>query len=211
MSQYAINAKTWELFGEDAIMSEDELVSRGLEVKMAVADQVFGDIERRYSLSNQSMPVSATMMAPGLLLAPATGGMSVAAAFALTSIPTFVTTTAMVGSDRYYETLLNDLTPGTEKYKFDSPEDRFWHALNTAATRVLVRVGTGLAGVAGRLFKMSRLNPYLSTGYTVGTRADIGVRAFRGAAGLTLATGIGVLEESQAERFTGFFQDSTAP
>ena len=107
-------------------MSEDELVSRGLEVKMGVADQVVGDIERRYSLEAiQSMPVSATMMAPGLMLAPLTGGMSVAAAFATTSIPTFITTTAMVGSDRYYETLLNDLTPGTEKYKFDSPNDRF--------------------------------------------------------------------------------------
>ena len=51
---------------------------------MAVADQVFGDIERRYSLEAiQSMPVSATMMAPGLLLAPAAQVVwSVAAAFA---------------------------------------------------------------------------------------------------------------------------------
>ena len=63
-----------------------------------------------------------------------------------------------------------------------------------------------LAGLSGRLFKMSRLNPYLPTGYATGTARDIGVRAFRGAGGLTLATGIGVLEESQAERFTGFFQ-----
>ena len=208
MSQYAINAKTWELFGEDAIMSEDELVSRGLEVQMAVADQVVGDIERRYSLEAiQSMPVSATLMAPGLMLAPLTGGMSVTAAFATTSIPTFITTTAMVGSDRYYETLLNDLTPGTEKYKFDSPNDRFWHAFRYGSYEGLGEaVGTGLAGLSGRLFKMSRLNPYLPTGYATGTARDIGVRSFRGAGGLTLATGIGVLEESQAEKFTGFFQ-----
>ena len=79
----------------------------------------------------------------------------------------------MVGSDRYHETLLNDLTPGTEKYKFDSPEDRFWHAFRYGSYEGLGEaVGTGLAGVAGRLFKMSRLNPYLSTGYTVGTRVD---------------------------------------
>ena len=215
MSQYAINAKTWELFGEDAIMSEDELADRGLGIRMAITDQltgIEGDIERRYQMEAiQSMPVSLTLMAPGLLAAPFTGGLSVGQAFLATSLPTFITTTAMVGSDRYYETLLNDLTPGTEKYKFDTPSDRFWHSARYGGFEGIGEgVGTGLAGVAGKVLRLSRFNPYLPTGVSTSTRMgkalDASYRFGRGGMGLSLALGVGVIEEREAEAVTGFFQ-----
>ena len=204
LSQYAIDAKTWDLFGEDAISAPQDALSRGLFIQEEIGRQIQSDIERTYKLEAiQSMPVSLTMMAPGLALAPLTGGMSTAAAFATTSLPTFAFTTAMVGSDRYYGTML--MEGGI--WENMTPEDRFWHSLRYGMYEGLGEgLSAGTVGVAGKFLKGTRFSPYATTPYKVGTSADTFYRIGRGAAGITLATGVGVVEETAAEYVTGFGQ-----
>ena len=149
------------------------------------------------------MPVSLTMMAPGLALSPITGGMSLAGAFAVTATPTFAFTTAMVGSDRYYGTMLME----GDVWQNMSSEDRFWHALRYGAYEGFGEaVSAGTVGIAGKFLRGTRFSPFAATGYRAGTRADVFFRIGRGAAGITLATGVGVVEESAAEYVTGFSQ-----
>jgi hypothetical protein len=202
MSQYAVDAKTWNLFGEDAISLETDLLANGLKIKEDIGRQIASDIERTYALEAiQSMPVSLTMMAPGLALSPLTGGMSMAGAFAVTAAPTFAFTTAMVGSDRYYGSMSEDLL------KDLSPEDRFWHSLRYGMSEGLGEaVSAGTVGIAGKFLRGTRFSPFATTGYKAGTGADVFYRIGRGATGITLATGVGVVEESAAEFVTGFSQ-----
>ena len=204
LSQYAIDAKTWDLFGEDAISAPQDALSRGLFIQEEIGRQIQSDIERTYRLEAiQSMPVSLAMMAPGLALAPLTGGMSAAATFATTSIPTFAFTTAMVGSDRYYGTML--MEGGI--WENMTPEDRFWHSLRYGMYEGIGEgLSAGTVGVAGKFLKGTRCSPYAATPYRVGTSADTFYRIGRGAAGITLATGVGVVEETAAEYVTGFGQ-----
>lgn len=202
LTQYATNAKSFELFGEDAIMSEADMAGRGLLVREGIGRQVAMDIERSYSIEAiQSMPVSLALMAPGLAAAPLTGGMSTAAAFAATSIPTFAFTTAMVGSDRYYGSM------NEEALKDLSAEDRWWFSLRHGMYEGFGEaVSAGTVGVAGKLLKASRFSPYLPTRFASGSAMDVTARMGRGAAGIVLGTGIGVAEESAAEYVTGFAQ-----
>ena len=202
LSQYAVDAKTWKLFGEDAISLETDLLANGLRIKEDIGRQIASDIERTYKLEAiQSMPVSLTMMAPGLALAPLTGGMSAAGAFAFTAAPTFAFTTAMVGSDRYYGSMNEETLKGL------SPEDRFWYSLRYGMSEGFGEaVSAGTVGVAGKFLKGTRFSPFAPTGYKAGTSADVFYRIGRGAAGITLATGVGVVEESAAEFVTGFSQ-----
>ena len=204
MSQYAVDAKTWKLFGKDAISLETDLLANGLKIKEDIGRQIASDIERTYALEAiQSMPVSLTMMAPGLALAPFTGGMSTAAAFAVTATPTFAFTTAMVGSDRYYGTMLME----GDVWQNMSSEDRFWHSLRYGMSEGFGEaVSAGTVGVAGRFLRGTRFSPFAATGYKAGTGADVFYRIGRGATGIALATGVGVVEESAAEFVTGFSQ-----
>ena len=203
MSQYAVDAKTWDLFGEDAISLETDLLANGLKIKEGIGRQIASDIERTYKLEAiQSMPVSLTMMAPGLALAPITGGMSMAGAFAATAAPTFAFTTAMVGSDRYYGTMLME-----GAWQDMSSEDRFWHSLRYGMYEGFGEaVSAGTVGIAGKFLRGTRFSPFAPTAYRSGTAADVFYRIGRGATGITLATGVGVVEESAAELVTGFSQ-----
>ncbi len=202
ISQYAVDAKTWKLFGKDAISLETDLLANGLAIQEEIGKQIASDIERTYRLEAiQSMPVSFTMMAPGLMAMPFTGGMSLATTFAAQAVPTFAFTTALVGSDRYYESMNDELLKGR------SPEDRKWLSLRYGMYEAFGEaLSAATVGVAGKFLKLTRFSPFATTGYKAGTGADVFYRIGRGATGITLATGVGVVEESAAEFVTGFSQ-----
>ncbi len=108
----------------DALLSEQQAVEMGVGIQQKLASQVQPAIERQYQMEAiQSAPVSLTLMAPALLATPFTGGMSAGAAFATNFSITAATTTALVGSDRYYETMLMGGV-----WEDMSPWDRFSHS-----------------------------------------------------------------------------------
>lgn len=199
MTQYAVNAKTWELFGEDSIMSDSQAMSMGMGVKEEIGKQVIADIERTYSVEAvQSLPTSLTLMAPALLLAPVTGGMSAAGAFAVDFAATTAFTTAMVGSDRYYATML-------DPSMLVSEEDRFWHSFRYGLYEGAGEgVGMGTFGLVGKFARLPKFSPFMPTGAS--GAANIAIRSARGLRGLAMGAGIGIPEEMIAEWATGFSQ-----
>ncbi len=187
----------------DALLSEQQAVEMGVGIQQKLASQVQPAIERQYQMEAiQSAPVSLTLMAPALLATPFTGGMSAGAAFATNFSITAATTTALVGSDRYYETMLMGGV-----WEDMSPWDRFSHSFRYGLYEgVGEGVGMGTFGLIGRWAKLGKLSPYLPTGATT-TMGRIGMRTLKTGSGIILGAGVAVPEEMAAEWTTGYLQE----